>query len=356
MKRLLIILAIIPIFSYCGDSGQKTSNDIEKHKYTQEYNPVEVVELTKQTFSKELVSNGKLSARYKSAISFTTQGVVSSINFSNGDHVSKGSVIASIDNTAALNSLKSDQYAMDKAKIDMTDVIIGFGYSTPIDTTAIPAERLVYAKVRSGFNTAKIGLETAKKNLTDCKLIAPISGRIANLNIKPFETSKPEFCTVIDDSSFDVEFTILETEKNFISQGQSIRVSTFSNPNKYVVGKIVNINPTVNSSGQIAVKAEITNNGDMLDGMNVKIFIENNISNQLIVPRSAVVIRDNLQVLFKYSKGKALWTYIHTVMENSKEYVIIANESRGAEIAVGDSIIVSGNLNLADNSSVEIKR
>ena len=61
-----------------------------------------------------------------------------------------------------------------------------------------------------------------------------------------------------------------------------------------------------------------------------------------------------MEVLFRYSDGKAVWTYVHTLLANSREYVVAPNIDRGAELAAGDLIIISGNLNLADNSEVTV--
>ena len=104
------------------------------------------------------------------------------------------------------------------------------------------------------------------------------------------------------------------------------------------------------------VDATIANDGTLTDGMNVKVFVRQALDNQLVVPKSAVVIRDNLEVLFRYENGTARWTYVLTSLANSKEYVVCANEERGAELKVGDIIITSGNLNLADGSEVTIKQ
>ena len=65
-------------------------------------------------------------------------------------------------------------------------------------------------------------------------------------------------------------------------------------------------------------------------------------------------IRDNLEVLFRYKEGRAQWTYVHTSLANSREYVVEANRDRSAELDPGDLIIVSGNLNLADGSEVTL--
>ena len=74
-----------------------------------------------------------------------------------------------------------------------------------------------------------------------------------------------------------------------------------------------------------------------------------------MVPKRAVVIRDNLEVLFRYNGGKADWVYVNTLRANSESFAIEANADRGAELHEGDLIIVSGNLNLADGSKVVLK-
>ena len=88
--------------------------------------------------------------------------------------------------------------------------------------------------------------------------------------------------------------------------------------------------------------------------MNVRVAVRQKIAGQLVVPKSAVIIRDNLEVLFRYKEGRAQWTYVHTSLANSREYVVEANRDRSAELDPGDLIIVSGNLNLADGSEVTL--
>ena len=103
-----------------------------------------------------------------------------------------------------------------------------------------------------------------------------------------------------------------------------------------------------------AFDAEVANDGTLTDGMNVRVAVRQKIAGQLVVPKSAVVIRDNLEVLFRYKEGRAQWTYVHTSLANSREYVVEANRDRSAELDPGDLIIVSGNLNLADGSEVTL--
>ena len=79
--------------------------------------------------------------------------------------------------------------------------------------------------------------------------------------------------------------------------------------------------------------------------------LEHIVEQEMLTPEE---IRDNLEVLFRYKEGRAQWTYVHTSLANSREYVVEANRDRSAELDPGDLIIVSGNLNLADGSEVTL--
>jgi multidrug efflux pump subunit AcrA (membrane-fusion protein) len=92
-----------------------------------------------------------------------------------------------------------------------------------------------------------------------------------------------------------------------------------------------------------------------MEGMNVRVRVLSPVAGQLVVPRQAVLYRDNLEVLFKYSRGKAEWTYVNVLHQNSTHYSVIANPDRVASLQPGDTVIVSGNTNLAHGSPVTLK-
>ncbi len=350
----LWILSAALVFAACGtDKPKNDDNELSRLKYTAEHNKVNIIPLTRQTFQKELISNGRLNAKHKSVIAFRTQGVINEIRVSNGSAVTAGDILAQLDKTSSENSLHSARIAMDKARLDVNDAVVGYGYNIA-DTTNLPADIFANIKIRTGYNSALNSLENAEQTLLDCTLRAPFSGKVANLQSRPYEQTKTEFCTIIDDRTLYVDFPILETELDMVRPGQTVQIAPFIDPQRLIDGRILDINPTVEENGQIAVRAEVPNDGTLLDGMNVKIYIKHDVPDQLVVPKSAVVIRDNLEVLFRYSQGKALWTYVHTIMDNSRYYVIKANTERNAELNVGDSIIISGNLNLGDGSTVEL--
>ena len=343
----------------CGLFGNKTAeekdSDIGKQEYQTEKNPVDTMILRRTTFMSQLVSNGKLRAATKSSVRFASPGVVVELPVRNGSVVRAGDVIAVIDKREAEISLERAESQFDKAVLALENALLDFGY-TAAQRDNVPEETMRIARTKSGYDDALLALRSARNSLDNCTLRAPVGGNIADLNTKLHEyPSGNEFCKVLDNNTFEVEFPVLETEIGQVRVGQSILMSTFTDPGERFSGSVTEINPMVNDKGQILVKAEFRNPGDFLDGMNVKVFVENAIQGKLVVPKNAVLIRDNLEVLFLYDNGKALWTYVNVQMTNSTQCVVVANEDRQASLKEGDVVITSGNLTLANGSNVEIK-
>jgi len=303
-------------------------------------------------FRRQLVSNGRVRAKEKSALNFKTGGVIQSIHVSNGTYVNAGDILAILNTEDAENALRSAQLSFARAEIDLNDRIIGMGFKGIHDT--VPEKKMELAKLNSGYKVSEHNLANAKRTLEACTLRAPFAGKVANLKGYAYERTSGDFCSIINDARLIVDFTVLETELDFVRKGAHVRVSSFFEPDKYINGMVVSVNPSVNDRGQVTVEAEIQNNGAYIDGMNIRIYVENEMPAQLVVPKSAVVLRDNLEVLFRYANNRAQWTYVHTLRENSEEYVVTANTSRNAELSPGDLIIISGNLNLAHETRVKI--
>lgn len=336
-----------------GGSGDGDSTG-GKLQYGAKPNMVETVTLERKVFRRELVANGRLCAKARSSMSFRSPGVIAGISAGNGDLVPESGVIARQDASEQLLTLESARISLAKAELDLMDVLAGQGYMSA-DTSEVPESVMRMARMRSGYDAARNSLRKAELEYDGTIIRAPFTGRVADLKLKEYDLSGSDpFCTLIDDSVLDVEFSILESEYGSVRKGLRVKVTPFAGEPRTLYGAIESVNPTVDSNGQIAVRASLRNDGSLIDGMNVRLAVERDVPGMLVVPKSAVVIRDNEEVLFVYSGGKARWTYVDVLMSNSTEHAVAANRERGAELSEGDSVIVSGNLNLADGSEVEL--
>jgi len=329
--------------------------DESKLTYSPEVNEVEVITLRRETFHMQLVANGKLSAAQRSALYFRESGQIVEIAVRNGSSVGRGAVIARLDATEQTAALESARIELERTRLEYLDVLAGLGYSVA-DTASVPSDVRDLAGIRSGYSAARNSFAKAQRALDGTVLRAPFAGKVADLQLKKWDrTGSDPFCTLIADGTYDVTFSALESEYGFLERGQSVSVTPYGSE-RSVKGSISGINPTVDRNGQIAVTATIPGGAGLLDGMNVKVTVDKDLSSQLVVPKSAVVIRDGLEVLFRYNNGRADWVYVHTTHANSDSFSVVANTDRGASLEEGEQVIVSGNLNLADGSHVVLKQ
>lgn len=344
------------VFSSCGYTGNEKQGDDRLRQQTIE-NEVEVITLEKTDFPRQILSNGKLAAVARASLSFSSPGPLIFIPVRNGQSVAKGTILAKVSRPDLELALESARLSLEKAEMDLLDYLVGQGYPAR-DTTAVPPEIMAAARMKSGYSVARNTLSKARMDMDGTVLRAPFFGRVADICLRQYDQSGTDsFCTLVDDRSFEVDFTVMESEYSFLSKGLPVKVTPYADASCTYPGNITDINPLVNKNGQILVRASIKGGGKLLDGMNVKVTVERIIPDVLVVPRSAVVIRDNLDVLFTYTDdGKAHWTYVNVITSNGDSHVVTANTSRGAVLSEGDRVIINGNLNLADGSSVVLAK
>jgi RND family efflux transporter MFP subunit len=341
-------------------SGKKNiENESEKGVTTvlpMSKNEVKVEILKRKAFNHELVSNGKISARGKADLRFETGEVIAHIYVKNGDRVQKGQKLADLDKFRLEQKLSQSEDALLKAELELKDVLIGQGYSP--DFSKVPAETMKIAKVKSGYEQSKSQYELAKREMEHATLIAPFDGVVANLFSKPYNPANTSeaFCTIIDSKGMEADFTVLENELAFIRMGDKVVITPYAGGDAFE-GSVSEINPLVDANGMVKVKALVNAGGKLFSGMNVRVSVRRSLGERLVIPKSAVVLRSGKQVVFTLKDGKAMWNYVNTGLENATECVVSDKSQKGIEdgLLEGDTVIVTGNLNLAHEAEVYVK-
>lgn len=320
-------------------------------------NEVTVEILKRKAFNHELMSNGKISARGKADLRFETSEVIAHIYVKNGDRVQKGQKLADLDKFRLEQKLSQSEDALLKAELELKDVLIGQGYS-PDDFNKVPVETMKIAKVKSGYEQSKSQYELAKREMEHATLIAPFDGVVANLFSKPYNPANTSeaFCTIIDSKGMEADFTVLENELAFIKVGDKVVITPYAGGGAFE-GSVSEINPLVDANGMVKVKAAVNAGGKLFSGMNVKVSVRRSLGEQLVIPKTAVVLRSGKQVVFTLKEGKAMWNYVNTGLENATECVVSDRSQKGIEdgLLEGDTVIVTGNLNLAHEAEVDVK-
>ena len=349
MNKHWIWLLVLGMLVACTEKVENTEKEGVETVLPSQVNEVTVMKLEKKDFNHELVSNGKLVAKEYADLYFRSAEVVGQVYVKNGTRVRKGQKLAELNMFKLNNNLKQTQNALAQASLEMQDVLIGQGYA-PDKPEVVPADVMELAKVKSGYEQAKAQYELAQHEVEQATLVAPFDGIVANLFDKAHSlanTGEP-FCRVISTANMEVDFTVLESELPLIGVGDKVEVTPYASAVGARTGCISEINPLVDENGMVRVKAKVDGSEKLFDGMNVRISVKRSLGQQLVVPKTAVVLRSGKQVVFTHQNGVALWNYVQTALENMTEYTLVEGLTEGAEV------IVSGNVNLAHEAPVKV--
>jgi len=149
---------------------------------------------------------GIVEEREGTAISFTSMGVIKRMLVNEGQAVAKGQLIAEMDDTQARNLLNGAEAAMTQAN----DALERFKLLH--DNGSLP--EVQWVEIQSKVAQAKSQYEVAKKNLADCRLIAPVSGIIGKKLVGAGETAMPSqaVVTILDVTTVKVKVSVPEAE------------------------------------------------------------------------------------------------------------------------------------------------
>jgi HlyD family secretion protein len=218
---------------------------------------------------------------------------------------------------------------------------------------------------RSGLNRAMIGLQRAELSLSRTRLTAPFAGLVANLKInlgQPLNVGA-ECLTLVNLDTILLDVEILESEAPQVEMGRSAAATFAAFPNEVFKGKVVAINPLVDVEKRVrrVVVAIVNQEHRLIPGLYAQVKIEAQfLTNRLIVPKEAIVLRDQRKVVFiarnegndgANEKWLAKWCYVETGAENEEEVEVL---SSAFNLQAGEAVVVTNHFTMAHDTPVRI--
>jgi RND family efflux transporter MFP subunit len=317
--------------------------------------PVEVkIQATEQgIFPLRTISSGILEASRQVVLRSGAGGKITQLQLEEGGRVENGRLVLQLDDREQQLRLQQSELQLQEALVTKQDMIVSNGGQATVDTSVSP-QKLEFILIASGYKRAQQAIEEAQLNLTKTRLYAPFEGLVAEVKVRLHQqiAAGEEIAHLIDPSSFEVVFPLLESEAVQVRTGQQLRVRPAALPSLELPAEVTGVNPIVNEQGLVKVRARVRNPGghSLFEGMKVEVVLEQPLRDQLIVPKSAVVLRSGREVVFSYDQEEKLakWNYVHIAYENDSAVAI----DEGLE--AGMLIIYEGNLNLAHDAAVTV--
>lgn len=149
---------------------------------------------------------GTIESVRETPLSLQTVGRVVAIQVKNGQRVSKGQTLLSVDNTQALNALRGAEATLQQAQD-------GYDRVSKVHEQGVVSDQKM-VEIESKLAQAKSMYDAAKRQVEECSLTAPCEGIVDGLKIEEGQSVTPgmPLCSILDMSDFYVRFTVPEKE------------------------------------------------------------------------------------------------------------------------------------------------
>jgi membrane fusion protein, multidrug efflux system len=348
MKKIIWIIVIV-IVIIAAAIRLKESHDTINKSNTNSGIPsvvnVNVAPVEERDAGRILNLTGTLYPKSKLNIAAQAQGQITSVSFELGQEKTKGEVIATIDS-------KLKQLAVDNAMINESKLKRDYERSLNLYNGGSATEQQL-DETRHAYESAKIQLEQAKKQLADAFIIVPGSGVIAEKFVEEGDYINPgsPIATLINISKLKIRINASEANVYQLQKGDKVIVTTEIYPGIQFSGIITFVSDKGDDSHNYPVEAEMDNSkqNPLKAGtfVNVKI---NDVAHVkgLFIPREALVGSTQDASVYTVKNGKAVLQKI-SVLSNGGVYLQVLSG-----LTKDEKVIVTGQINLVDGQPVNI--
>lgn len=227
-------------------------------------------------------------------------------------------------------------------------------YETALIFSGEKREELMANK--SGLAKALITLKRAELNLSYTEIRAPFSGIVRDVKVeKGQHVSQGQECfKLLDLSEVGVELSVLESEIGLVKEGRKADVTFAAYPGEVFHGGVVSVNPRVDAETKTCrVRVRLVNpQGKLKAGMYAFAKLEAQVfHNRFIVPKEAVLVRDNRKLVFIVREGLAKCCYVDMRLEDEHSVEVIGSSF---DLKEGELVITSGHYTLAHDAPVKV--
>ena len=294
-----------------------------------------------RAFEFRINSSGIIESENELKITFQSSGYLEQLLVRNGQRVKKGELLAQLENEREKLSLEKARLAVETAKVSFeSDSLSRMNNFTPRVKRTL--------ELNSGLKTARVSLKEAELNLANTKIYAPIAGIISEVATQQSNlvNSGAELALIYNPDQLVLEGKVLETDFKHLKIGLKADIYPLSFPDRAFEATLTEINPRVDQNGMITIKLTINDTNGLLPGMNANAVIKVPQSENVIVPREALVMKSGRPVVFTMDNGLAKWNYVELGLDNGVDLEIV----KGVE--AGSTVIISNNLQLAHDAKV----
>lgn len=382
MKKRILAALLAASMALCAGCGSQ-SDDTAEDDQTPSGTAVEVTEVTQGAMSTEYSVNGKVAADNEVQVFPMLAGQVLTLSVSEGDKVSKGQTLLSVDTstvTSTMSSLRESynatKTATDKAienaqisvqqaqlAVENTEALLEAGAAAEQDLTKAKQgleqaqAGVAQARAQQAASLAQIqaSMDQINKQASLGTVTAPCAGTVTTVNVVQggMASSAQPAVVIAEDSRVKIKASVSEDVFAGLHVGDSagVQISVLSDEVK--TAKILSLPAAANQQTNLYdVSVSVPDGSDPAIGsFATVIFYTDRRENTLSVPTECVVTgNDNERYLFTVDEGgtTAKRVTVETGLVGKTQTEITSG------LTAGDRVVTKGQSYLSDGSAVRV--
>jgi len=297
-----------------------------------------------RAFANIITLSGSIEPNEQVQIRSEVSGIVRSLGFQEGSMVQKGQLLLHIDDSELQAQLIQAQSREKLAEDNENRARL------LLEKEAISQQE--YDVAHADFESAKAQTALIRAQIAKTTVRAPFSGKVGLRSVSEGEYLTPTtvVANLLSINPVKILFSVPEKYSTQILDGQDLKFSVSGSDTKYDA-KIYAIEPGVDPATRtISIRALANNPGGRLfPGSFARIELPlERIDTAVLIPTQAVIPVQNGKQVYLFKDGQARATPVEA--ENRTASEVLVNEG----IAIGDTVLVSGLMSLADGTPVQV--
>jgi RND family efflux transporter MFP subunit len=314
--------------------------------------PVSVKRVEQRMIQRTLPVSGRIHSRHDVELSLTVSGELKKVA-EPGSNIKKGELIAALDSQPILLRLKEMRARAQREKTNGEFLIREAERLRALKESNAASQRMLdeaenqYQLSQADIKAMQSQIQQLEDEHRRSRLVAAFDGVVAERFLKSGEYLQAgnRIVRLIDPADLEVRFDVPVAYATRIKVGDSI---VFKNGEEASSARITTLLPAVDPQSQtFEVRAKLQKDDALLAGQLVRVELGVNGHNALMIPRDAVVLRQNGSYVFRISAGNKAERVEVTLGEGEQDWVSVQGE-----LQQGDSVAVRGMERLQNGQSV----
>jgi RND family efflux transporter MFP subunit len=330
-----------------GSESSPATGDSEEAAEEDEAVPVRVVEVETGTISTWISATANLVPESEVKVLAEAEGRVTGLNVEEGDRVSEGQLLASVDREEA-------EILYNKARLKAENARAAYQRSVKMaDEDLISREE--FDKVTTDHEIAQQELAESEWRLERTGVRAPFTGRITGRTVTPGQHVRPgeELFVVTDFDPLIARVYLPERDVLDLREGREVRITLEADNGVCFKGKIRQISPVVDTdTGTVKVTVEaIRPPAQVRPGGFVTIdILHETRSDAILLPRKAVVRELQKAHVFVTDEDAARRRPVELGLEEGDHLEVLSG------VEPGEQVVIEGQGSLKDGAPVKVIR